>query len=244
MRYIIIGDAHGMKTEIVTLFRTLRLTADDRIILAGDLLDKGPDSAGVVRVCRTLRQSGMDVVLVAGNHEEKHARRRKGSMVIGSAEIDAITSELDAMDIEFLESAVLSYTIEEHGIVVIHAGVTPHLKEIPTTTVGMTRAEREDAEQVLRVRFLDKETHKAIGKADEGSDDVFWADIYDGRFGHIVFGHHPFTGETEPKRFPFATGVDLGAVMGGHLCALIIEEDGTSSHVTVKASGVFHTRKS
>ena len=76
MRHILIGDVHGMDSALEVLLERVAPTAADQIIFVGDLVDKGPDSAGVVRRVRELSDTN-DVVLVLGNHEDTHARYRK-----------------------------------------------------------------------------------------------------------------------------------------------------------------------
>jgi len=48
-RHIIIGDVHGMSEELALLMSDVRPTSKDIVVFVGDLVDKGPDSAGVVR---------------------------------------------------------------------------------------------------------------------------------------------------------------------------------------------------
>jgi hypothetical protein len=49
----------------------------------------------------------------------------------------------------------------------------------------------------------------------------FWATVYDGSLGHVVFGHSGFP---KPAFFEHATGIDLGCAFGRELCALILPE--------------------
>lgn len=74
----------------------------------------------------------------------------------------------------------------------------------------------------------------SLGKEQEG--DVFWAEVYDGRHGHVFFGHQPFLREN-PVKFPHATGIDLGCVHGNKLCAVILNSGspGVSEFVTISA---------
>ena len=76
MRYIIIGDVHGMLVELQALIEKVELRPDDCIVFVGDLVDKGPSPEGVVRYVKALSED-YDVVVVEGNHEEKHRRFRK-----------------------------------------------------------------------------------------------------------------------------------------------------------------------
>jgi serine/threonine protein phosphatase 1 len=76
LRVYAIGDIHGRDD----LFEQLldRIAADHagrapmpvRIILLGDLVDRGPRSAQVIRRVLALREAGMDLSVLRGNHEE------------------------------------------------------------------------------------------------------------------------------------------------------------------------------
>lgn len=68
----------------------------------------------------------------------------------------------------------------------------------------------------------------------EEPDDVFWANEYDGRFGHVWFGHESFKPDVAPREFPHATGLDLGCVMGGSLAAAILESGKKVRYVVVE----------
>lgn len=74
-RYYVVGDVHGR----LDLFEALRDgietddaqagEADSTIVLLGDLVDRGPDSAGVIEAARQWQQE-RKVRILAGNHEE------------------------------------------------------------------------------------------------------------------------------------------------------------------------------
>jgi calcineurin-like phosphoesterase family protein len=70
-RRFVIPDVHGC---VVTLKRLvtdlLGLTRSDRLYLLGDLIDRGPDSRGVLDFLLDLRRHGYTVAAVRGNHEE------------------------------------------------------------------------------------------------------------------------------------------------------------------------------
>ena len=55
MRYIIIGDVHGMLVELEALIEKVELRPDDCIVFVGDPVDKGPSPEGVVRYVKILR---------------------------------------------------------------------------------------------------------------------------------------------------------------------------------------------
>lgn len=74
-RYYAIGDIHGRLDLYETMIAAIEedmATApglDHRIIVLGDLVDRGPDSAGVVERTRSWQQA-RNVRVLAGNHEE------------------------------------------------------------------------------------------------------------------------------------------------------------------------------
>ena len=69
----IIGDVHGERVALERLLERLgvdveRGTADRPLIFVGDLVDRGPDSPGVVRLVRELVEAGI-ARCILGNHE-------------------------------------------------------------------------------------------------------------------------------------------------------------------------------
>lgn len=68
-RLIGIGDVHGCAAALESLLTAIAPQSDDRIVFLGDIIDRGPDSRGVIDQILNLRKScSMDLVL--GNHEE------------------------------------------------------------------------------------------------------------------------------------------------------------------------------
>lgn len=65
----VIGDVHGYANTLRTLIGKIELQKEDRLILLGDLIDRGPDSKGVIDVVLELRSSGYDVECIMGNHD-------------------------------------------------------------------------------------------------------------------------------------------------------------------------------
>ncbi len=70
MRKIAIGDIHGCAKTFKKLVKKIELGQRDELIILGDLIDRGPDSKGVLDEILRLREKGYNVVLVQGNHEE------------------------------------------------------------------------------------------------------------------------------------------------------------------------------
>ena len=244
MRNIIIGDVHGMFDELVDLLNEVNPVPQDRVVFVGDLIDKGPDSPEVVAFLRSFAEDH-DVVLVEGNHEDKHRRFRKNlrerpdtarEMADRTPELNEITSRLSSEDIAFLESAVPFHRIEEHNILVVHGGIPGSMTDFPLTLEearSLSGKRMKRFSQILRTRHIHHETGKMLPLGTEGPNDPFWAETHDGRFGHVVFGHEPFLDGV--AHFDHATGIDTGAVFGGGLTAMIVEEDGSRDFMSVSS---------
>jgi serine/threonine protein phosphatase 1 len=68
-RTLAIGDIHGCLTHLDALLESIAPTNDDRLIFLGDYVDRGPDSAGVLKCIIRLSQT-YRVTTLMGNHEQ------------------------------------------------------------------------------------------------------------------------------------------------------------------------------
>jgi len=245
-RTIIFGDVHGMSVELKALVETVAPTSSDTLVFVGDLVDKGPESAETVRMVREMSER-FNVVVVEGNHEEKHKRFRKhvanasgvADTMKGAEEMKTITEGLEPEDVAFMDSFVPFHKVADHNVLVVHAGITGDMAEFPATVEdvqAMSNKKRKSFFKVLRTRFVNAETGKFVSLGENTEADPFWADVYDGRFGHVVFGHEPFMDGVQ--QFPHATGVDTGAVFGGSLTAMVLDGD-ERTFVSVPSRGKF-----
>lgn len=69
VRTFAIGDIHGCDTAFQVLCDGLELKTDDRVVLLGDLVDRGPNSRGVIEYAMELREQ-CELIWLVGNHEE------------------------------------------------------------------------------------------------------------------------------------------------------------------------------
>ena len=71
MRMIIIGDIHGCDQTFHALLDKVKPSSEDRLILLGDLFDRGPESWEVFQTVQKLNETmGERLVLLRGNHED------------------------------------------------------------------------------------------------------------------------------------------------------------------------------
>jgi bis(5'-nucleosyl)-tetraphosphatase (symmetrical) len=229
----IIGDVHGCIDELQELIQQLDPAADDQLIFIGDLIDRGPDSIGVVRqVFQWFKQ--MNVKLILGNHEEKFLRYvqhiKEGSGIEKQMKrIDEFPQLLDALgddELSFLQKAYHSIHLPAYNSLLIHGGIWRDIHfSLPATY--LYQKDNSDINKQLsllnKTRYINPEG-KFISYGDEKPNDVFWAEEYQGQFGHIYFGHHPFL-QSDPYQFSYATAIDTGCVYGGWLSAVELFEN-------------------
>lgn len=208
----IIGDIHGCASELETLLGKLGYVEGAHpegrtAVFVGDLVDRGPDTPGVLRRVMSMVAEGT-ALCVPGNHENKLGRYLKGRSVQhthGLAEtaeqLAGESEEFRARVREFVDGLVSHYVLDEGRLVVCHAG-------LPEKYHGRTSG---------RVR-----SHALYGDT-TGETDEFglpvrypWAEEYRGRAA-VVYGHTPVPTATWLNN---TICLDTGAVFGGRLTAL------------------------
>jgi len=139
----VVGDVHGCRAELETLLGRLgyAITRDDhgrptgahhghrRMIFVGDLVDRGPDTPGVLRLVMGMVAAG-DALCVSGNHEAKLLRALNGRQVQvshGLAEtLDQLGREDPAFQADvqaFCDALISHYVLDGGALVVAHAGL-------------------------------------------------------------------------------------------------------------------------
>lgn len=218
----VIGDVHGCRAELEALLDRLgyALVRDDdgravdavhpegrRVVFLGDLVDRGPDSPGVLRLAMGMTATG-HALAVPGNHEHKLIRALDGKQVKvghGLAEtleqLSAEPPDFSAAVREWCRDLVSHLVLDDGKLVVAHAG----LKE----------AYHGRASGRVRSFALYGDT---TGETDEFGLPVRypWANEYRGR-AMVLYGHTP---TPEPEWVNNTMCLDTGCVFGGHLTAL------------------------
>ncbi|HZG05014.1 MAG TPA: polynucleotide kinase-phosphatase [Streptomyces sp.] len=222
----IVGDVHGCRAELETLLGEKLGYAIERdaagravdarhpegrtAVFVGDLVDRGPDSPGVLRLVMGMVAAG-HALCVPGNHENKLGRYLRGRAVRhthGLAETveqfrkeTADDPEFPARVSAFIDSLVSHYVLDGGALVVCHAG-------LPEKYHGRTSGR-------VRSHALYGDT---TGETDEYGLPVRypWAEDYRGRAA-VVYGHTPTPRATWLNN---TICLDTGCVFGGALTAL------------------------
>ena len=245
-RIIIIGDVHGCLDELNELCLQLSLEKGDSVYSIGDLIDRGPDSAGVVNFCAELGKI-CNFRLVLGNHEEKflrwlhHIENKTGmeSQMKGTDEFPDLLSGLSAEGLDLIRSACYSIYLKDENITLLHGGISaqPKFPFPETYCYGIHNPkDLKGLDLITKIRYLNPEG-KFVSINEETAEDHYWAEVYDGSFGQIFFGHQPFIQET-PEQFSHATCLDTGCVFGGWLSAVVLE-NGIREYVSVKGKEAY-----
>jgi serine/threonine protein phosphatase 1 len=202
-RLIAVGDIHGCHAEFSELLDLLELKSGDRLVLLGDLVNRGPNSTKVIDLAKAAGS-----ISLLGNHELRLLKFRKTGDRKYMKEHDLETFDaLRPEDWVYLEAMVLTYEEPELNTVFVHGGFLPN-----------EPWQKQPAEVVTRIQVVDKDGHPRK-RADE-PDAPSWADLWGGP-PFVVYGHTP---RPEVYRLKWSLGIDTGCVMGGHLTAYVLPE--------------------
>jgi protein phosphatase len=234
----VIGDVHGCRAELELLLielgykisrdgdgRAVGAHHDDRrAVFVGDLVDRGTDTPGVLRLVMGMVAAD-DAFCVPGNHENKLLRALRGrnvqvthGLAESLAQLAAEPEEFRAAVERFMDGLISHYVLDDGRLVVSHAGLTERYQGRASGRVrefclyGQTTGETD--EYGLPVRYP-------------------WAQEYRGK-AMVLYGHTPVP---TPEWINNTLCLDTGCVFGGRLTALRYPE---REIVSVPAAEVYY----
>ena len=249
-RLLIVGDVHGCPKSLKHLLRkTAYDQVTDHLILAGDMINKGPDTHGVLSLARKLGASA-----VRGNHEDKFLTLRglqdSGVQITDNSSTDRMiedagcASDLTKEDVQWLSKAPLilelgNLTSLPHAVsaVVVHAGLVPGIP-----------LEEQDPFAVMHMRAISRAHHKKHKQKDMGklvpeegrNDGEPWYKVWNeeqellktkkkdvDKGMVVVYGHDSKKGLNQRK---WSIGLDSGCVNGDRLSGLLIDHQQAEVH--------------
>jgi serine/threonine protein phosphatase 1 len=218
-----VGDIHGCLGLLDDLIGKIesdlaqRPVGEAYLVFVGDLIDRGPDSAGVIERLRSYRHPKLKPVFLAGNHEEYLLRILSGEK-----------GKLDSWLTYGGRECVQSYGLEPEQLIVMPEGEALMLirRTIPE---GHRRFLKSMADTFRFGDYLFVHAGIRPGLALEAQSraDLRWIrepfldDI--GDHGFVVVHGHTIVEEVQER--PNRIGIDTGAYRSGVLTALVI--DGT-----------------
>ena len=181
------------------------------IVLLGDLIDRGPDSAAVVAAARRLAERRA-VTLIAGNHEEMFLRALDDAEVLRSFLRFGGRETLLSypLDPQLIDGADDFETIRQHMVATIPGDDIAWLKQ------GQAMARIGD------YLFVHAGIRPGVAPESQSERDLRWIREpflgYPEDHGFVVVHGHTITQEPEFK--PNRIGIDTGAYYSGRLTAL------------------------
>ncbi|MFC4292788.1 metallophosphoesterase family protein [Sphingorhabdus arenilitoris] len=221
-RVYAIGDVHGRNDLLKELLRKIldddnaRGPADMQIIMLGDLVDRGPDSAGVIDTAMALKDWKPNTRFLTGNHEEVF--------------LDAVNSG-DPKIVRFFiriggESTILSYPISRKDYLKMDmkelAEKLPQI--IPQRHVDFLTS-FEDQIVIGDYIFVHAGIRPGVAIEDQEATDLRWIRgsflNHKGDFEKVVVYGHTITKDVDESRSRI--GIDTGAYDSGKLTAIGLE---------------------
>ncbi len=213
----IVGDVHGCYPELCELLTNLGYTFSDahnatppagrKLVFVGDLVDRGPDSPGVLKLMLNMGAAG-NAFCVMGNHDDKFLRYLRGSQVSIAHGLARTIEQLDADEPHWRDAylnmlnALPSHLLLDGGkLVVAHAGLPEELHG------RMSGRVRSFALYGDTTGETDADGYPVRGD---------WAANYRGR-STVVYGHTVVAAAEWINR---TICLDTGCVFGGRLTAL------------------------
>lgn len=218
-----VGDVHGRLDLLDAILAEIerdiagRKPARTFIIFLGDLIDRGPASAGVVERLRTYRSKDAELVFLSGNHEEVLLEILSGKLGVlpawlkfGGAEcahsygvdpellrqtdeqraLDMVRERVPRAHREFLRSFADTFRFGDY--LFVHAGIRPG--------VGIEEQDRKDLRWIREPFLGDAKEH-----------------------GFVVVHGHTIVRDVEERSNRI--GIDTGAYQSGVLTAIAIEDE-------------------
>jgi serine/threonine protein phosphatase 1 len=196
LKTIVVGDVHGCYTQLMDLMNLIGVNADDRIILLGDFVDRGPDSPACLEFAKRHEA-------IMGNHEYKHVRFRNGILKqLSPSQIQARQQYVDrGLDydaaVDFMEN--LPFYMDLPEAVLVHAGLRygiPMPKQDPRVLVGGM-------------------SQKQFCGIDPATGYPFWCATYPKDAKPVLFGHLTIRGKIprQENLFPLDTGCCHGNML-------------------------------
>ena len=220
-RAYVVGDVHGRLDLLDELLDKVHDDLDRSpvknavLVFVGDLIDRGPQSAGVIERLRTYRRPGVKPIFLLGNHEEVMLRildgdgshiaqwlKFGGAQCLASYSLDpvslarsseaealaAIRNSIPAEHSRFLHGFADSFRFGDY--LIVHAGIRPG--------IGLEQQLQSDMRWIRQPFLTDDRDH-----------------------GFVVVHGHTITDGIDER--PNRIGIDTGAYASGVLTALVIE---------------------
>ncbi|ETN36936.1 uncharacterized protein HMPREF1541_07923 [Cyphellophora europaea CBS 101466] len=245
-RLIFIGDIHGCKDKLLELLDDAEYNQEtDHIVAVGDIVNKGPDTLGVIDYLMSQNASS-----VRGNHEERIVPLAEAANITEAydnpnSSPEAIAQALSPAQLSYLQSFPHILRIGTNlptfrgETIVAHAGLVPGLA-----------LEAQVPDSVMNMRALDTQTLEVSNaRAEAGSLENHWFVVWDEhQFWYsltswvrkllgkdkaapratVIYGHDSRLGL---QLGSYHRGLDTRCSAGGYLTALVVSDGGAKEAI-------------
>jgi serine/threonine protein phosphatase 1 len=220
-RLYAIGDIHGRLDLLNVLLAKIeaddaaRPAAKTKIIILGDLPDRGPDSRGVIEKLMRMSATSADIVFLMGNHEEMMIRTYQGDRQIAGT-----------FDKTGGKATMLSYGVPEElydawdlGELAVNAA-----QYIPADHIEFLNS-FDDMYRAGDYLFVHAGIAPGIAIEDQNPAELRWIrrSFIDSTVDHGVMVIHGHTITEDVDIRPNRIGIDTGAFNSGVLTAIGLE---------------------
>jgi hypothetical protein len=238
LRIAVIGDVPGCVAEFEELLAHLEWCSVDEIWTVGDLVDRGPDSHGVIQLCRD-----KGVRSVMGNHDQSIIDHYERHLLSGQSPKNddkaKTIKQLTPEDVDYLRRLPPLHVFDKLGLVVVHGGLWPGLA-LHQQPKNVIRAQLINPYRLYESRWWgpDAMEHRSQKSEEESRREGFerWYRLYDHSFD-CIYGHSTWAQPMihQNKGAGRTIGIDTGSCFGGSVTACIYGIDRNPSFLSVKA---------
>ena len=215
-----IGDVHGCLAELELLLQCISGEISSsgcsaHLVFLGDYVDRGPDSAGVLRRLVGGPLPGNRQSFLMGNHEEAMLASLDG-------DLETLSGWLRYGGLDTLES----YGIGRGEVLRLGSSLPERMREvIPEAHIAFLRA-CEDYVQAGDYLFVHAGIRPGVPLPDQDSTDLRWIRsgfLDDDQTDHGMLVVHGHSVVAEPETRSNRIGIDTGCFRSGRLTALVVE---------------------
>lgn len=218
LRFYAIGDVHGRLDLLQDLIGRIeedsaaRGAADTQIIFLGDLIDRGPNSAGVVDFAMDLARRSPNTRFIMGNHEEVFLR-----IIDGDDAAFEFFCRIGGLE------TILSYGVTESDVEQVEdSDLAQQLRaRVPPDHISFIRG-FADMITAGDYAFVHAGIRPGIALEQQNVQDLHWIRepflTHAHAFERIIVHGHSITASVEER--PNRIGIDTGAYETGCLTAL------------------------
>lgn len=222
VRIYAIGDIHGRNDLLSDLLTKIeaddlsRGSAETQIIFLGDLMDRGPDSAGVIETAMALRVTGKNVRYLMGNHEEVFVRACRKNDPKTTRFFIRIGGEATVLSYDITRAEYIALDMEQLSERLATIVPQSHIDFIETF---------EDQIVIGDYAFVHAGIRPGVPLAEQKPSDLRWIrEDFVGQRGDlekvVVYGHTIYEAVEERGS---RIGIDTGAYASDKLTALALE---------------------